>query len=371
MNGWRLTRSLQVGFLVLLGICTAQLAYWLADEVSYTAVVQTDLREAHHADAEAAQLMLRAGANWGTIAATYPDLTLGPDSMVSIRPETLAALDAQRFHRLNRYAWEGGFFLAVLLAAMAVVYRALRNEARLRARQEHFLDAVSHELKSPLASLKLSAETLALRDPPPERRAELIRRMLADLNRLERMDANVLEVTRLDAGDAVEHRGPVALAAAVSSVVDELSEVANDAAVTVTTNVPVALVALADEDRVQTVLRNLLHNAIRAATPGGDVEIHGTVSKGQVELQVRDNGIGFPSAAAPRLFTKFYRVEGSEPARMGGTGLGLYLVRRCVDLDHGAVTASSAGTGHGAIFTVIWPLAVGSTASAAAAKAFA
>ncbi|HEY3934028.1 MAG TPA: HAMP domain-containing sensor histidine kinase [Gemmatimonadales bacterium] len=359
MNRLHLTRSLQVGFLVLLAICTAQLAYWLADEVTYTAAVRTDLREAHHADAEAAQVMLRAGAGWNTIAATYPDLTLGTDSVISVKPATLEALDAQRFHRLNRYAWEGGFFLAVLLAAMAVVYRALRNEAVLRARQEHFLDAVSHELKSPLASLKLSAETLAMRDPPPERRAELVRRMLADLRRLERMDANVLDVTRLEAGSPSEPATPVVLSHAVAAVVDELGEVANDAGVTVTTDVPPALTALADEDRVQTVLRNLLHNAIRATTSGGSVEIRAAAAGTHVRLEVRDNGIGFPPDAAPRLFTKFYRIEGNEPARMGGTGLGLYLVRRCVDLDNGSVTASSAGAGQGAVFAVVWPQAAG------------
>ena len=362
MSRLKFTRLLQVGFLVLLGVCTAQLTYWLADEVAYTAAVRTQLRAAYGADAEAAQVMLREGSRWSKLSATYPDLTIGPDSIIAVKPSALAAIDAQRFHRLNRYAWEGGFFLTVLLAAMAVVYRALRDEAALRARQEQFLDAVSHELKSPLASLRLSAETLAMRDPPPERRAELIRRMLTDLRRLERMDNNVLEATRLESGDATDVAAPVAIATVVATVVDELHEIANDVAVTITIDVPASLTIHAEEERVRTILRNVLHNAVRAASSGGHVTVRALAADGLVRLEVRDDGIGFPPEAASRLFTKFYRIEGNEPGRMGGTGLGLYLARRCVELDGGSVAAASPGSGQGATFTVTWPIAANATA---------
>ncbi len=358
----RFTRSLRVGLLIVLGICTAQLAYWLADEVAYTAAVRTQLRAAYRTDAEAAQVMLREGTRWSKLSTMYPDLALGPDSLVAVKPAALAALDAQRFHRLNRYAWEGGFFLAVLFAAMAVVYRALRDEAALRARQEHFLDAVSHELKSPLASLRLSAETLAMRDPPPERRAELVRRMLADLRRLERMDNNVLEATRLESGDAASAAAPVALVEVVGVIIDELQEMANEAAVTIAVDIPTALTIYADEERVRTILRNLLHNALRAAASGGHVDVHAARSGDRASLEVHDNGIGFPPEASLRLFTKFYRVEGNEPAQMGGTGLGLYLVRRYVELDAGTVAASSPGAGMGATFTVTWPISAAAAA---------
>ena len=104
MSRLKFTRLLQVGFLVLLGVCTAQLTYWLADEVAYTAAVRTQLRAAYGADAEAAQVMLREGSRWSKLSATYPDLTIGPDSIIAVKPSALAASDAQRFHRLNRYA---------------------------------------------------------------------------------------------------------------------------------------------------------------------------------------------------------------------------------------------------------------------------
>lgn len=347
------TRPLQVGFLVLLAVCIAQLVYWMVDEVNYTARVQASLLEAYEAEAEAARTLLRSGVAWRDVAPTHPDIVLSLDSStVQVAPHVLAELEASRARRLNRYAWEGAFFLAVLLAAMAMVYRTVREEAELRQRQENFLAAVSHELKSPLASLRLSAETLAMRDPPVDRRQELVRRLLADLDRLQRMIANILDTSRLSAAETRAAPERVGLAASVTSVVDELRDHADEEGVTLETDVPESLVIWADPEGVRTVLRNLLHNGIHAAAGGKRVTVRGAQSDGWVKLEVRDEGVGFHSQEAARLFEKFYRAGGA--GRPGGTGLGLYLVWRYVNLDGGRVTGESAGPGRGATFTVSW-----------------
>jgi len=323
----RLTRPLQVGFLVLLAVCSAQMAYWMVDEARYTAEVRARLRAAYEGGARPAA------------------------------PDLVAQLDAERFHRLNRYAWEGAFFLAVLLAAMAVVYQALRDEAELRARQESFLAAVSHELKSPLASLRLSVETLALRDPPAERRAELIRRLLGDLARLERMIANILDTSRVSAAETRTAPERLVLAEEVAAVLDEVREHAADHQSRLRADVPADLQICADPEGVRTVLRNLVHNAIRATDGGGEVAVSAVADNGHVRLQVRDDGIGFPPHEANRVFEKFYRIEGdaAHARSSAGTGLGLFLVYRFAKLDGGSVHAESAGPGRGATFTVSWP----------------
>jgi signal transduction histidine kinase len=346
-----------VGFIVLLAVCSAQLAYWIADEVHYTSVVQARLRDAYEAEAESARSLLRSGSAWREVARHYPQVELSADSStVQVAPRVLAELRSSRFHRLNRYAWEGAFFLAVLLAAMAVVHRAVREEAELRQRQENFLAAVSHELKSPLASLRLSVETLAMRDPPAERRAELVQRLLADLNRLQRMIANILDTSRLSAAETRAAPERVALAEAVSSVLDELRDLAAENEVTLDAGVAESLAVWADPEGVRTVVRNLLHNGIRAASHG-QVAVRGSRADGWVRLEVRDDGVGFPPHEAEHLFEKFYRVDGGGSGRVSGTGLGLYLVWRCVSLDGGRVTGESAGPGRGASFTVEWPAA--------------
>jgi signal transduction histidine kinase len=103
------------------------------------------------------------------------------------------------------------------------------------------------------------------------------------------------------------------------------------------------------------VLRNVVHNAVKAATPGGHVTVRGERRDGRAILDVRDDGVGFAPEEGERLFDKFYRIEREELGRMQGTGLGLFLVRRNVELDQGEVRASSEGPGKGAVFTIIWP----------------
>lgn len=315
---------MQVGFIVLLLVCAAQLAFWMFDEARYTADVTERLREAY--------------------------------STLGAAPEALEQLERDRWHRLNRYAWEGAFFLAVLLAAMGVVYKALREEAELRRRQEQFLAAVSHEFKSPLASLRLSIETLAMRDPAAAERAELVRRILVELGRLERMVANTLDTSRIASGGSASPER-VTLAEITTEMIDELHEFAHECGVRVMPSVDRALAVHADRDGVRTVVRNLVHNAIKASPRGGEVEVRGSGEGADAVLVVRDHGVGFPPSEAGRLFEQFYRVEGDGRGRMQGTGLGLYLVERLVTSAGGRVQAESGGAGAGATFTVRWPRA--------------
>ena len=316
-------RRLQIAFVVLLAVSSAQLAWWLVDQVRYSAQVRAQLVAAHEANGTA------------------------------VLPRVLADLDRQRFHRLNRYAWEGAFFLVVLLGAMGVVSHALQEESALRRRQEDFVAAVSHELKSPVASLRLSAETLAMRDPPAARRAELLERQIADLARLERTIGNILETSRLSSAASTKP-GTIVLADAVRSVLEELRAQAAELRVVLSDDVPKGLVVRADADGTRTILRNLLHNAIRAAA-GGHVSVTVREDKGAVTLIVRDTGVGFPPHESSRLFDKFYRLGGADRGRTTGTGLGLYLVRRYAELDGARVSGESEGPGRGATFAVTWP----------------
>jgi signal transduction histidine kinase len=141
----------------------------------------------------------------------------------------------------------------------------------------------------------------------------------------------------------------------VTEMTEELSEFAAECGVRVAANLPHALIVLADRDGVRTVVRNLLHNAIKASPREGVVQVHGEAETHDVLLEVTDDGVGFPPREAPRLFEQFYRVEGDGRGRMQGTGLGLYLVERLVAQAGGRVRAQSAGLGLGAVFSVRWP----------------
>jgi signal transduction histidine kinase len=247
---------------------------------------------------------------------------------------------------------------------MAILWRALRQEADLRRRQQNFLAAVSHELRSPIASLQLTTETLARRQLEEPKRHELLRRSLEDLERLSRLVGNLIASARFEEQRVRLERSRVLLVSAVDVALDDLERAGRD-----TTRVEIVLepglAVFADATGVATVVRNLLENALEATTPDAAVRVLGAVRDGWVVLRVEDDGVGFEPHQAERLFEKFYR-PGDELRRSSrGTGLGLYLVRSFVGLEGGKVTASSAGAGAGAIFEVRWPLPKGDPAGVA------
>ncbi|MEM8932860.1 MAG: ATP-binding protein, partial [Acidobacteriota bacterium] len=130
---------------------------------------------------------------------------------------------------------------------------------------------------------------------------------------------------------------------------------AQHAGVELSADVPRDLKVDADEVGVRTVLRNLLDNALKATGEGGRVTLYGSATADGIHLDVRDDGAGFEPGEADRLFDKFYRVGDEMRRTQTGSGLGLHLTRRFVELEGGTVRASSDGPGEGATFSVTWP----------------
>jgi signal transduction histidine kinase len=268
----------------------------------------------------------------------------------------LDALLAEQHARLDRYAWQGAFFLAVLTASIAVIWRGTREQIAERDRQEAFLALVSHQFKTPLASLRMAIETITLRRPGPEGTERLAHRALDDVRRLEDLIAHILESARLDAGRVVLRRERIALSRAVSQTLRRVSERAQQAGAALSVEVDPALCVLADPVALDAVLRNLVENAIAAVAPGGsgNIRIAARRDADSVVVDVRDDGVGFDPGASEKLFDKFGVERHGSPAR-DRTGLGLYIVSRLMRLGGGDVRAHSEGAGHGACFTMRWP----------------
>ncbi len=349
-------RRLQVGFLLLLAITAVQVVWWLVDQARIAERIADDRVARLEVDREAAGAAVRAGQSLDELRAFYPDLLVDAEG-ARLRPESLQAIEIERRSHLSQYRWEGGFFLFVLGGGILVLWRVLRREADLLNRQQNFLAAVSHELRSPLASLRLTTETLLLRDLAATDRRGLLERNLEDLRRLERLVGNLLETTRLEERRAVPRREPVDLSEAVSLAFAELGHrAAGTEGIDIDVQVESGLGLQADPVGLGTVLRNLIGNAIESAqTAGSRVEVTARRLDSEVELQVLDDGVGFEPSESRRLFEKFYR-PGSELRRnKQGSGLGLYLVRGFVALEGGEVEARSEGPGRGATFRVTWP----------------
>jgi len=348
-------KALQIGFLALLIISIIQAAWWMTESVTYTRSVHERLAALYEADARAVVAVYSNSPD--ALEELLPHLDISPsEGTASVNAAVSTVLDNETSSRISRHLWEGSFFVLVLIGGMTVLTRTIRHDADLRARQQNFLAAVSHEFKSPLASMRLSAETLLLR-VSDEDSQRLGNRILDDGERLLRMVDNLLDTTRLEEGRVQLAPEIMRLHPIAQSCVEELTDRAAHNGIELTLSVPEHLAIRADRTTLETVLRNLLDNALKAciAGKGRRVELTAAAVGRRIEFSVSDDGLGFPPEDAGMIFEKFYRLGDELRRSTPGTGLGLYIVRRLVELSDARISAESDGPGKGATVTVSWP----------------
>jgi len=348
-------RLFQLTALILVVVSFFQVCYWVIAQRAYTLTKVGQIQTLYVQQLEASRALLAAGTAPERIHAIFPDVTV-QNGQAALVPGLSESLGAEQQRRSTQYLWEGGFFLLALCLCIAVIWRALRAEAEILKEQDNFLALVSHQFKTPLASLQLSLETMALRELPPERSKALIDRMLSDLMRMETMVSQILDSVRLDRGRVEFKREPVPLAGIVTRVVGQFQERAQNDHIGIETAVPDGVQILADPLAVDVVVRNLLENALAAVVPlgGGKISLNARTVGAEVELTVRDSGIGFNPEDHKRLFEKFSRLQPVANSSYYGTGLGLFIVRRLMELVGGRVTARSEGLGRGSEFVLTW-----------------
>jgi len=161
------TRVFQLTALALVVVSVVQVGWWLLDRHAQTHEKVRAARAAYTEQTSAAQALLDAGVSAQRVHQLLPQIVVA-DGQATLAPQVDEALRTEERHRDNQYAWEGSFFLLALGACIAVIARALRAEARVLEQQDSFLALVSHQFKTPLASLQLSLETMALRTLSPE-----------------------------------------------------------------------------------------------------------------------------------------------------------------------------------------------------------
>ena len=352
------TRVFQLTTLALVAVAAVQAGWWLFDQSSNAMEQVREKRALYVQQVAAAQAMLDSGTSQARVHELLPAIaTTGAHAALSSAAEQAMLNEAHR--RINQYAWEGAFFLLALGACIFVIGRALRAEARVIQEQDNFLALVSHQFKTPLASLQLSLETMAMRTLSPDQARTLIDRMLSDLGRMEAMVTQILESVRLERGRVDLRREPLDLGGAVTRVVAQFEERAHKDNITMTTDIARGLYVLTDPLALDVVVRNLLENAIAAITPvgGGSITFVARRTQGEIELSVKDSGVGFRPVDGMKLFEKFTRLHPGGGSSYYGTGLGLFIVRRLMQLAGGRVSAHSAGVGQGAQFILTWPVA--------------
>lgn len=246
--------------------------------------------------------------------------------------------------------------LAVIMTVLVLFSVLLVREIASNRRQTSFIDSVTHELKSPLASIKLCLETLRRPDLSPEQQAALREMMLEDVERLSTFIDDVLEASRLPQARAPTRTAEVELAALVHACAERVLQRYRAPADAIDVRVPPDLRLLTDPTAPEAVLKNLLDNAVKySERPEGIKVIAIREPRDQIVIEVRDRGVGIPGRELKRIFERFYRVSDESVRARRGTGLGLYVVRSLVRTMGGRIEARSAGPGQGTVMRVRLP----------------
>jgi signal transduction histidine kinase len=352
------TRVFQLTALALIVVSAVQVGWWLFDQSTNAMEKVRQERTLYSQQLTAAKMMLDSGIPAERVRQALPAIAV-EGTRATLSPKAEETLLSEAHRRINQYAWEGAFFLLALGVCIFVIALALRAEARVIQEQDNFLALVSHQFKTPLASLQLSLETMAMRTLSPDQGRTLIDRMLSDLGRMEAMVTQILESVRLERGRVDLRREPLDLSGAVTRVIAQFEERARKDNITITTDIARGLYVLTDPLALDVIVRNLLENAIAAITPvgGGTVTFVARRTATEIELAVKDSGVGFRPVDGTRLFEKFTRLHPGGGSSYYGTGLGLFIVRRLMQLAGGRVSAHSEGVGQGAQFVLTWPIA--------------
>lgn len=236
-----------------------------------------------------------------------------------------------------------------------VLMQDLSHIHRLETVRRDFVSNLSHELRTPLASVKALVDTLrdgALDDPPAAER--FLERMEVEVDEMAQMVQELLELSRIESGQAPLRLFPTSVVTLVEPAVERLHAQAERSGLTLSTMLPADLPeVMVDADRIRTVIINLVHNAIKFTPPGGFVTVSARTAPDAVVISVADTGAGIPAEDLPRIFERFYKADRARSG--GGTGLGLAIAKHSVNAHNGRLWVDST-EGAGSTFSFTLPL---------------
>ena len=249
----------------------------------------------------------------------------------------------------------GIIVFALIIAGITVYTVFLVRELRRSEQQDSFLNAVTHELKTPIASIRLYLDTLQSREVTDDKRREFYRIMLADTDRLQYTVEQVLKAGVTGQKGKSHERAPVDLSPLVGECVELARTRHHLDAKAMAFEANSSATVLGDADDLRTAVTNLLDNAVKYSPQAMSVRVAIVPNGNRVQVRVADNGVGIPRNQLKKVFHRFYRVPGRTRSQVKGTGLGLYLVQTIAKRHGGRAFAESEGEGQGAVFTLELP----------------
>jgi two-component system, OmpR family, sensor histidine kinase SenX3 len=251
----------------------------------------------------------------------------------------------------------GVLLLATIICGIVLNTIFLVREIRRNEHHDAFINAVTHELKTPVASIRLYLETLQTRVVDEAKRQEFYRIMLGDSERLLDAIEQILRTGRIGAAGRKPNLQPVALGDVVEDCLTRARTLHHVSPESLRYRPGPPVRILGDLDEVRAAVSNLIDNAVKYSGNRVDISVETTPVNGKyVAVRVTDHGVGIPKAELKHIFKRFHRVPGALATRVKGTGLGLFIVRSVAKRHGGRAWAESEGPGHGSTFVLELPI---------------
>ncbi|MDB5006943.1 MAG: two-component sensor histidine kinase [Mucilaginibacter sp.] len=264
-------------------------------------------------------------------------------SLVKARPSSLGMIMS-----------EGSVFIFVFLAGAYLLHRSFNQESKLQEQKKNFLLSVTHELKSPLASIKILLQTIQKRNLTREQALNFIEKSLMDIERLDDMVENMLLASKIDNESYTFPKDKFNLSVLVDSIVNRLQITKCEGTQQIIdAEIEPKISITGDKFALTSVVTNLIENAIKYSGPCETVAVKLFSKDDKIFLQVADHGIGIADQEKNRIFDKFYRVGSEDTRNTKGTGLGLYIVKEVLD-KHQASIRVKDNRPIGSIFEVVF-----------------
>lgn len=293
---------------------------------------------------------------WITFMAILVDEKVEIAEQLGAGSQLVETIRQQEIHRQVMVGLEGTFFLLLILVGAWLIYRSLVASEKLKFHQQNFLLAVTHELKTPLASMKLSLESLQSPKISAEKKAAVIPRAKEDIRRLEKIIDNILQAGRFERSSQPLAVAPVDLSRLLHQTIDDIAKLRTDQPVTITRHIVDGIQIEADWHALARAFEAVLENCLKYHDHR-PIEISVTLTRHDrhVEISIADRGAGLAAEDLPAIFDRFYRVGNEMTRRTPGTGLGLYLAREIIKAHRGKIEARSEGLGKGTTFKITIP----------------
>jgi signal transduction histidine kinase len=260
----------------------------------------------------------------------------------------------------NRYTrmiiTEGGFFIVLIFLGLAIIYRILRHEIALKQQFKDFFSSFSHELKTPIASVKLQLETMQAHTLEEEQRRKLLGNMLEDMEKLELSLDNILDAFSYEAEAINLEKTPTDFDDWLRMKLEEARRLHDERSLQLVSSIDSGAVTDLDDRYMSSVVSNLVQNSVRYSREGAakvntEVKLQGK----RILWIYEDSGLGIDPAEAEDIFEKFYRSDKAHALKHKGSGIGLYLTRKIIEGHGGRILAQPRESGQGIRFEIRLP----------------